>query len=181
PLASGLPVSIEDRNGNIAQITNGCGGFTATDTAGRTVLSVGPYGYAVNSNTTSAVSVAGLSQPYTATWSMVSPTGLPISHSQIWSFSHCSAPPAVAAAWTPLQGTNGMGTYAVTAIKLPNGQQYTFGYDPVTGFVNKITYPSGGYVSYTWGISPNSSTIQYNNQFGNQAQCAYFYDTPAIT
>ena len=185
PLASGLPTSIEDRNGNIVKITtdanhDGCSGFIATDTVGRTALSVSHYGYTLASNLTSTISVAGLSQPYTVTWSKVSPTGLSISHTQIGSNNNCWAPPTVAAAWTPF-ATSNTGAYVVTAIALPNGQQYTFGYDSVTGFIKKITYPSGGYVSYTWGINPNSAGIQYNDKSGNPAYCAYLYDTPAIT
>jgi hypothetical protein len=34
----------------------------------------------------------------------------------------------------------------VSAIVLPNGQQYSFQYDPTYGTVSKITYPTGGYV-----------------------------------
>ena len=50
-----------------------------------------------------------------------------------------------------ISSATNMGAPVVTGIELPDGHQsYTFGYDPVTGFLNQITYPSGGVVTYTW-------------------------------
>ena len=46
-------------------------------------------------------------------------------------------------------GTGTLASYS--SISLPNGNSYQFQYDSVYGFVNKIVYPTGGYVSYTWG------------------------------
>ena len=45
----------------------------------------------------------------------------------------------------------------VSSITLPNGDAYSFTYDPVYGLLNKITYPSGAYVSYVWGPSYSPS------------------------
>jgi RHS repeat-associated protein len=85
----------------------------------------------------------------------------------------------------------------VSAIKLPNGQQYTFTYDPTYGLVSKITYPTGGYVRYVWGLNhqaqygswpvyisqPIPSTVGTDTEeymFVLNGYCDYHYDTPAI-
>jgi len=65
------------------------------------------------------------------------------------------------------------------SINLPNGKAYQFQYDPVYGLVSQITYPSGGYVKYSWGLNPISEAVlTFDNQGLN---CAFEYDTPAVT
>ena len=69
------------------------------------------------------------------------------------------------------------------SVTLPNGEQYTFQYDPVFGLINKITYPTGATVTYTWSVIPDSqgarySTIVLNSAGGN---CSLHYDWFAIT
>jgi hypothetical protein len=65
---SGLPSTIEDRNGNIISIADhGTGAFTATDTLGRTMLSSSGFGASGNTLTAS-----GLGGPYTLTWGTAS-------------------------------------------------------------------------------------------------------------
>ena len=71
-------------------------------------------------------------------------------------------------------------------LNLPSGQFYTFGYDPVYGLVNSITYPTGATVAYTWGLNPQSEWKGdiSNNSIGQVVQtnsaCYYKYDWPAI-
>ena len=141
----GLPTSIEDSNGNLIRISGAgsCGGFTATDTLGRTALQVSNYGFSQigHPSTTSTITVAGLSQPYTATWNTISPTGLTISTEQVVPDNECSAPPTTAAAVTPRATPYSGPVYVITSIGLPNGQQYNFSYDSVTGFLARLPIP----------------------------------------
>jgi RHS repeat-associated protein len=77
----------------------------------------------------------------------------------------------------------------VSSLLLPNGQSYTFGYDGQWGLVNSITYPTGGKVTYTWGV--NSLSESYNGATpdvwtsvtlnGGKKNCYFEYDLPAVT
>jgi len=75
-----------------------------------------------------------------------------------------------------------MTTQKPTAIQLPDGQSsYQFGYDPVTGLVNSITYPSGAVVTYTWAVNSQSESGYFSDTFGNGSACEFEYGMPAIT
>lgn len=74
-----------------------------------------------------------------------------------------------------------------TIVQLPSGQQYTFTYDPVYGFIKTITYPTGATVTYTWQINPQSEIAGYqgNYTFGwpvvnTSQECIYTIDMPAL-
>jgi len=172
-----LPYKIEDRNGNVVYVSTRSG-LSVTDSVGRNEITISPGWGSVG---TTAVSAAG--ESYSLTWQQVNPSGMPISVvPDSWSGAYgCISIPNVAGMDNPGVVLGSLGTYGVTAITLPNHQQYKFSYDPVTGFISKITYPSGGWVSYTWGKNPRSSGIGFNDQNGQVAACAYLYDTPAIT
>ena len=122
---------VEDRNGNQVGITDlGSGSFSVTDSAGRPALS--SSGFGVSGNT---VTVSGLGASYVITWGSVSYNWNP--------------------GWTLISGTGCYSAPApqgsmtvITAIQLPNGKKYLFSYDPTYGLVSKVTYPSGGWVSY---------------------------------
>lgn len=62
----------------------------------------------------------------------------------------------------PIKPASGLTIDVVQSITLPNGQQYTFQYDPVYQLVSKITYPSGAWVSYTWSTIPNAEGHAYS-------------------
>jgi hypothetical protein len=133
----GLATQVEDRNGNqvtIQDISNGA--FSETDTLGRPVLS--SSGFGVTGNT---VTVSGLGGLYTVTWGTttynINPGSIQVDPSGL----DCIFPP-----------DNGS-LPVITAIKLPNGLLYKFLYDSAYGLLKKITYPSGGTISYNWGIS----------------------------
>jgi YD repeat-containing protein len=163
------PSTIEDRNGNIIKITvpaNTCTGtFTATDTLDRTVLS--SSGFGVTGNT---ITVSGLTQPYTLTWGTTSPTYNP------------GSTLVITDGWCNTGFTGARGPYpVVTAITLPNGKQYTFSYDATYGLISKITYPTGGYVSYTWGLNSRSDFVAVQDSNGANQQCGFTYDSPALT
>jgi RHS repeat-associated protein len=78
----------------------------------------------------------------------------------------------------------------------PDGLYYTFSYDPYYGLLNKITYPTGAWVQYTWGVNSLSDATgfttpgQFVNNFNDpihltsgqtmNAYCLFRHDTPAI-
>jgi hypothetical protein len=78
-------------------------------------------------------------------------------------------------------------------ITLPGvGETYTLDFDQSFGQINKITFPGGGYVQYTWGpITPTghsspgnigNASYQFNSGTAVYKQgCTYEFDTPAIT
>jgi hypothetical protein len=73
-------------------------------------------------------------------------------------------------------------TSVVQSIALPNGKSYQFQYDGTYGLLSKITYPSGAYISYTWGVNPLSETSTFPNAPGQSSTtCTIDYDLPAIT
>ncbi len=170
---SSLPSSIEDRNGNLITVTDlgaqggAAGAFTVNDTLGRTLVS--SSGFGVNGNT---VSIAGLSSPYTLTWGTVGATGTNIGSSLLQTSPFgCSAFP---------QTLSGGGT-KITNIQLPNNKSYAFSYDPASGLLSRITYPSGGYVSYSWGTNALSEFAAVEDLNQNPQACLYHYDAIAVT
>ncbi len=153
---------IEDRNGNTITVTSTGGGgaaFNVTDTVGRTVLSSSGFGATGNT-----LSVPGVAQPYTLTW------GTATSNFTLGFTSPIAGE-------TCANGTNGFPSHdsetqpVITAITLPNGQQYRFSYDPTYGLLNQITYPTGGWIRYAWGINPQSEFIPYGTSGGGVAAC----------
>ena len=76
----------------------------------------------------------------------------------------------------------------VSSLLLPNGQSYTFGYDGQWGLVNSITYPTGGKVTYTWGVNPLSESYNADTPgiwngilLNGQQNCYFEYDLPVVT
>jgi RHS repeat-associated protein len=69
------------------------------------------------------------------------------------------------------------------SVTLPNGQQYIFQYDLPKGLINKITYPTGATVTYTWSVIPKSQGVQYKQTVvtGLGGTCFLQYDWFAIT
>ena len=152
----------EDSNGN--QFNNSGRLYTSPTTSGTTT------------NYTVTFHNPGTSGNYVETWS-----------SQTLSFnlnytvlanSFCYAgtigPPPNSSGWTIAQ---------LTSLKLPNGQQYTFSYDPTYGTLTQITYPTGAWTKYTWKINSGSEGHIYGDasqQGGSGGSCAIRYDWPAI-
>jgi YD repeat-containing protein len=183
--------AITDRNGNrLSIITNVPGGGGAPngpvlsylDTIGRTVLNVPTFGASLDS-----ITVSGFSQPYQVNWTSVT-AKFPITMTNLpFTDTACS---------NSNGGEDQPNINAVSSIVLPNGQQYSFSYDATYGMVSKITYPTGGYVRYEWGLNsqaafgdfpvwgstevagPNGVLVPGPNQI--IGACAYNYDTPAI-
>ena len=73
---------------------------------------------------------------------------------------------------------------AVSRVTLPNGQNFTLAYDPTYGMLNKMTYPSGGYVRYVWGLAPQEqyyTGAEYDSNGNTAATFSCRIDYPAIT
>ena len=51
----------------------------------------------------------------------------------------------------------------------------------MTGFVKQITYPTGAYVTYTWGVSSLAGAMAFNDNVGGLGACQFTYDQPVIT
>lgn len=66
-----------------------------------------------------------------------------------------------------------------SSINLPESKSYQFSYDAAYGVINQITYPSGGWVKYTWGLNPLAEAVQSYD--ANGLSCVFGYDMPAIT
>lgn len=125
-------------------------------------------GFGTSGNT---VSVSGDSAPYTLQWEPLTThitigTGPQLSNDQYCGgFSQYGAGP---------------GMTGVSSITLPNGKSYQFSYDPTYGLLNKIVYPTGGYVSYSWGVNTASDIVWWADSMGSQNACAVQYSAPAI-
>lgn len=70
----------------------------------------------------------------------------------------------------------------VTSITLPNGEgSYQFLYDSTYGRVSQITYPSGGWIKYTWGLTDTlSESAVYANSSGVDQACQYQMYAPVV-
>jgi hypothetical protein len=160
------PTSITDRNGNTISIsTSGTPPSSATvrDTVGRTAVSVGSFGSSPDN-----INVAGLTSPYSVYWTTASA-----------SFTMNSIQLPTGSCPGSMSGS----ASAASQVVLPNGQKYTFTYDSTYGMLNKIIYPSGGYVRYVWGLNPQAEAGTWGSPDGNggtiQTSCRY--DFPAVT
>jgi RHS repeat-associated protein len=161
-----LPKSVEDRNGNKIVVTdNGGGAFTYTDTAGRTVVS--SSGFGTNGNT---VTISGLSGPYIVSWGTAS-ANFSVNAQQQLADSQC----------TGITGASGGSLPVISAITLPNGQQYKFLYDSTYGLLGQIIYPSGGWIKYQWALNPQSEVTAFTDAAGGANGCEYTYDWPALS
>ncbi len=162
--------SIEDRNGNVATTsfhsgTNGVLYGSVGDTLGRQAVSVSAL--ASNTNT---VSVSGQSAPYTQHW-----TSVPVNFSV--TFTGTDSPPCTITI-APDQSSN----YVVQTLTLTNGKSFQFTYDSTYGLLNKIVYPGGGYIKYTWGLNLQSEHIVLPGPPNPTGWlCNGIYDYPAIT
>ncbi|HEV2223872.1 MAG TPA: RHS repeat-associated core domain-containing protein [Candidatus Acidoferrales bacterium] len=160
-LPGSFPTSITDRNGNTISISGTSSSATVTDTAGRTAINVPTFG-----SNPDNITVAGLASPaYKVSWTTASASF------NISTFNL----PGSASCPTSLSGSANV----VSQIVLPNGRAYTFTYDPTYGMLNKITYPSGGYVRYVWGLNSQSEAGEWLQGSTGDWDCRY--DFPAIT
>jgi len=179
PTSTWLAGSVSDRNGNVLSISANYHtasnppytSFSYVDTAGRTVIQ--DSGVAESPET---VTVSGLGAPYTLNWTTLSsPTfTTPVTTPVGTGTQACGTPGH--STWNSSQ------IHAVSSITLPNGKSFTFTYDPVYGELNKVTYPTGGYVRYVWGMNTNSEYATYTSTNGQSIfTCAMYYAVPVVT
>jgi len=140
PNCEGLPVSIEDRNGNLVTFGN-----SVVDTGGRNIVSTG-WNTTVPTNT---IITGADGQAYTLAWSTVSYSGYNVPSIGLTA-GRSPCPSNVNGGFPTGSRSNQM----ITKITLPNGRYYSFTYDPIYGTVQQITNPNGGYTRYTYGTEP---------------------------
>jgi RHS repeat-associated protein len=79
----------------------------------------------------------------------------------------------------------GAGSFTTAkTVTLPNGEQYTFQYQANLGLLNKIIYPTGATVTYTWSVIPRADGLLYRTTpvpGAQGASCALQHDWFAIT
>jgi RHS repeat-associated protein len=172
---SNYPSQIEDRNGNQVTLINGDPTtHPFTDSLQRLEISISGY-QNLGAQVGTTVSIAGLTNPYSVTWGTASadwnPNSTLISGTGSGGSSRCGTLPV-----------DNETQSVVTAITLPNGQQYKFDYgNNAYGMVDKITYPTGGYIQYTWGVNPQSASEFYSTTVaGAQYFCSFTYDKPVV-
>lgn len=163
--ANAVPLSITDRNGNTISISTSGSGGSMTDTVGRTAVSVGTFGANPDS-----ISVSGLSSAYQVSWTTVSPSfTISVVNLDTGVFQNCP---------TSLSGS----AKVISQVVLPNGQKYAFTYDSTYGMLDKMTYPSGGYVRYVWGLNHLAEAGEWSaTSNGVTTTWGCQYDFPAIT
>jgi YD repeat-containing protein len=170
-----VPDYIEDRNGNEVHINSSSGStnplpINVIDTGGRSEISIPTF----ESSTGDQLSISGFSKPYVVNWETIS-YNFTISASNPTPTQNCATVGAQSSSGTML---------VVQSIQLPNGQSYQFQYDPNYGLLNKIIYPTGAYVQYTWGASqqPSDSIVYPQTTLNSVAAtgCIATYSAPVI-
>lgn len=162
--AAAFPTTVTDRNGNTISISYTTSA-TVTDTLGRTAISLPTFG-----SNPDNISVAGLSSPYQVSWTTAS-ANFTINAVNLPGNTPCP---------TSMSGS----VKAVSQVLLPNGQKFTLAYDGTYGMLNKMTYPTGGYVRYVWGLAPQEQFFtgaEYDSNGYTTATFACIIDYPAVT
>src|SRR5690348_6352784 len=161
--------TITDRNGNTVSVSMTSTSASMSDTLGRTIVSAPSFGANPDN-----ISVAGLASPYQVSWTTASAN---FTDSMIDLNAGGFLDGGCATAMT------GSATVA-SQVVLPNGQKYQFFYDPTYGMLQKIIYPSGGYVRYVWGLSLYPEALSYGVNDSNGVTATTYtcrYGFPAIS
>jgi YD repeat-containing protein len=181
---------LEDTNGNqssIASDSEGRAQFTTNMPIGKSgEIPTGTYSVTTTSST-------GTSEPYSiivssiriGAYSMPHPVG----NGEFTNIGFCS--PNCPTEFSAVQVPSGSAVNAITSIKLPNDTTYAFTYDPTYGTISKITFPTGGYVRFVYGIRSDGggygaflhrSTIIVTDAYifaGSGAEQHWSYNFPA--
>lgn len=162
-----FPQWAEDRNGN--QVYFGLGSYTwgMTDTLGRTAATIS----GAPSSGSSTISVSGLANPYEIHYENLRYNMPAPGQTLVQTDGFCVS--------NPIGSLNGYEEVA-SSITLPNGQSYQFTYDSTYGLLTKITYPTGGWVKYTWGLSSRADLITLPDWLNEPAGCTASYDVPVV-
>ena len=168
-----MATSVEDRNGNMIQITpppGFTGGYSYTDTLGRALLTESGF-----TSSSEHVTILGYNADYILSWEQLGAPTFSDSITCIWApLGVC--PTSFGHLWqSPLPGSGPI--YAVSQIELPNQEFFKFTYDPIYGVITQINYPTGGYVSYVWGMN---SQAEYGWSVNPKDSYSLLYAVPVI-
>lgn len=154
--------TLTDPNSNSVTLTTSNGVTTATDALGRTVYTtnipigqpgqipantyyVKTYGESESVETYNVIFSTESIEQNNETFTMPHPTT-----SEITSAAYCTSCNGSFGIQQPAVGDH---FTAVSEIDLPdNSSKYLFTYDPKYGTISQITFPTGGYVKFSWGI-----------------------------
>ncbi|MGA7317474.1 MAG: hypothetical protein WBX22_26290 [Silvibacterium sp.] len=188
---STLAVTVMDLHGNAVELNKNIvensplGSPAPEDVNGNLFNTTGRTWSTTSSSSGYSMTVPGVTEPYTATYGPSFVPSFSLNLTPVEGNSS-SGDACQATSISPLNGPSGSRDPANTAqaktLTLPNGETYQFGYDPTYGLINKITYPTGAWVEYTWSIIPNAEGVQYRTMgSGAGALCAITHDWFAIT
>jgi len=179
-----FPTQIEDRNGNIAQVSASYdtgAPLAITDTAGRSVISVSQ---STGGNPPYATSYAIGGLTFTPTYTTTNASFSEVANQD---YQEIDAPTIGTLSCSATFSVDQSALQVLQTLTLPNGQAYTFKYDPKWGLVNEIDYPDGGSVQYTWKLSDTPSELATFAALQNSGEfppvsgaCNYHYKTPVV-
>ena len=160
-----LATSVEDRNGNKLQITSAPNSpASVVDAVGRTAVTLSG-----SESTGKTLAVSGLGAPYQLEYGPAS-SNFGVDWPLLTSPSTgCQSTPNMSANMT-----------ALTSLAMPNGQSYSFSYDPVYGLISSLTYPSGGKITYVWTTNPLAAAGNFWNSYYQKSGCVWQFSKPAL-
>jgi RHS repeat-associated protein len=154
----------EDRNGNELPSYTGSGSGLV-DSLGRTTVSLSGFG-----NTGDTMTVSGLGAPYKFVWGPA-----PSSFTVDWNLLNSNGASCEANStfsYTTLTG--------ITSLTLPDSTSYSFAYEPVYGFLNSITFPSGATITYVWIENPEAGAGWFDDTALQPNICVWQFSKPAL-
>jgi RHS repeat-associated protein len=157
--------TMEDRNGNMLT--------TTTDTVGHPlVIEMFP------GSQSQSYTVGGISYTIVPTTTTVAYQPQEVAETWEEGAANCNV--------TGIFGENSATITVISAIQLPNGQEYQFFYDSTFGTVKEIIYPDGGWVKYNWGWSTDpqiASSFPAEQEGTGEPMtnaCTFEYYTPVV-
>jgi YD repeat-containing protein len=152
---------MEDVNGNQTTAT--------ASTTGRAFTTTGE---ATPGNTTT-MTMPGVSGDYQLAWIASVAPSFTLNFAKVSGVSGCD--------FTSITGKGASSGAVVSKVTLPDGLSYEFSYDPVYGLLDKVVYPTGAWVEFTWGMNSDAEGSAWPNVGNNTAQCEVIHDWFAIT
>ena len=163
----------EDVNGNEQTESYNSGTLQIATTTGRNITTT-PTSNGYNFSVPGVAPVSGQAAAYVATDETVGAPSARLNFSIVNGGNACQLTSISNATYSTKQPAS---------VTLPNGETYQFQYDSASGLIDKITYPTGAWVEYTWTVIPNSEGVQYRTTTpnGQGGLCAVTHDWFAIT
>ena len=160
-------------------------GFIVVDTHGSIVRDEDANGNYFNStgrawsttqtSTGATLTIPGVSGQYTITNTAIASPSFTIHSIPVSGTTGCEVTSST------FYSSSGFGP-GTTKVTLPNGESYQFQFDPVFGLINKITYPTGAWVQYTWSVISAANGTSWSGVGGTEGStCSLVHDWYAIT